>query len=453
MPASLNIFTIDESLSSSRKPNELYSYGAENFDGRLSDASRLQTQKLRDEMEVKFMKNSDDTLFEEFGFGRHKEELTEKEFLKKQELYEKKEKEFEKRLALAEYISKKAAEKGGKNSTLRFLEPSLVNVGRRPKACLLFTITSHSKFHTLEQIVQSIQQIEQTFNSNFNYPYVFITENEFTSEQKKEIESIVSAPVLFGTIPKKYFQYPSWIDQNKAATARSKMHNLEFGSSASYRFVQRYLAGFLWKHELLQNFDWFWRIQPDVELFCEMQYDIFRWMQDTGNLYGFTLFGREEIDTMPSIWNLTEKFNETNSDYGETSNLMHFGYTDNGEKYRTCHFLPVLEMGNLNLWKSPAYSRYFDFLDHEGGIFYERWSDAVIRTLAVTSLIPKDRIHFFPEIGFSYNSLENCPIDDFVWKDNDCRCDQGNDFTFKKDSCTGRFYEAKNMKKPEGWKT
>jgi hypothetical protein len=58
------------------------------------------------------------------------------------------------------------------------------------------------------------------------------------------------------------------------------------------------------------------------------------------------------------------------------------------------------EIASLDLWRSPAYRSYFDFLDKSGGFFYERWGDG---SFFSSSLRP------FPGLCLSHLQLPSTP--------------------------------------------
>ncbi|CCE65495.1 hypothetical protein TPHA_0L01400 [Tetrapisispora phaffii CBS 4417] len=427
----------------------------------LNDKDSLINQRLRKEQEFRFLESQNIESFNalisnnlnDFDFNTNLQGLSDEDILKQSEIPAKQKEADKLKLEKAIAAQKSSIEKPGKDDLNKYLGVSYANVGKRPKACFLFVLHQHLKFQTVEQIVKSVTELEEKFNSKFRYPYVFIAETEFTPEEKQLITTEIKSKVdvQFGVIPKKLVDYPEWIDQNKAAAGRSKLYNTPFGSSESFKLMQRYLSGFLWQHDLLANFDWYWRIEPNISLYCDMQYDIFRWMQDTGSVYSFIYSEKTEQDAVSSIWKSTKRFWKEKPNYVVKNNLERFGWKNNGQDYNLCYFLSTLEVGNLNYWRSPTYKDYFDFIDHEGGIFYERWTDEVIRTLALTNHVDKTKIHFFQEIALSYDGKLNCPIDNFVWKDNNCNCDQGDDFTFSTNSCTVRYYDERKIKKPDGW--
>ena len=70
--------------------------------------------------------------------------------------------------------------------------------------------------------------------------------------------------------------------------------------------------------------------------------------------------------------------------------------------YNLCHFWSNFEIGDLNFWRSEAYSKYFDFLDEKGGFFYERWGDAPVHSIAAALFLNTDEVHWFSDVGYMH---------------------------------------------------
>ncbi|CAL9731286.1 glycolipid 2-alpha-mannosyltransferase [Monosporozyma unispora] len=340
-----------------------------------------------------------------------------------------------------------ASTTGINDDTLAFIKPSFTNKGQRPKACFV-TLVKNSE---LSGILRSIKNVQQKFNNEFRYDWIFLNDKEFTEEFKLGVTNEIPSVVKFGLIPEEHWFYPEYINQTKAANTREVMSDVLYGTSESYRHMCRYQSGFFWRHPLLDEYDWYWRVEPNIKLYCDTKYDVFQWMQDNEKVYGFTLTMYENIKTINTLWNTTVDFFNLHPDYIPKDNLMGFISNDEGETYNLCHFWSNFEIANLNLWRSPQYQEYFEYLDHAGGFFYERWGDAPVHSIAASLLLNKDQIHHFADIGYRHEPNDNCPIDTNVWKQNNCECNPKKDFTFHKYSCGTQFYDAAGVKKPEGW--
>ena len=52
-----------------------------------------------------------------------------------------------------------------------------------------------------------------------------------------------------------------------------------YGGRESYHHMCRYFSGFFFRHPILAEFDYYWRMEPDVHYYCDLDYDPFLFMQ------------------------------------------------------------------------------------------------------------------------------------------------------------------------------
>lgn len=315
------------------------------------------------------------------------------------------------------------------------------------------TFVSLARNSDLVSLLGSIRQVEDRFNNKFNYDWVFLNNEEFSDEFKEVTSGLVSGTTKYGLIPEEQWSFPPWIDQEKAALTREKMKEQQiiYGDSQSYRHMCRYESGFFWRHQLMMDYDYYWRVEPDINIFCDIDYDLFKWMSDNNKAYGFTISLPEYKETIPTLWDVTKKFIAENPQHVAKDNMMEWISADNGETYNGCHFWSNFEIASLKLWRSEAYTDYFDALDKNGGFFYERWGDAPVHSIAASLFLQKDQIHFFEDVGYFHNPFHNCPISKETRLKNNCVCDPNKDFTWRSHSCTTRYHSINNLPRPKGW--
>lgn len=108
---------------------------------------------------------------------------------------------------------------------------------RPVKGCFVILIRNSE----LEGIMSTMSQIERTFNEKYSYPYVFLNNEEFSTEFESTVKSLTSAPVLFGKINDTMWGYPDYINQTYATECRNKMdaQGIPYGGSESYRHMCR----------------------------------------------------------------------------------------------------------------------------------------------------------------------------------------------------------------------
>ncbi|POS84489.1 glycosyl transferase [Erysiphe pulchra] len=302
-------------------------------------------------------------------------------------------------------------------------------------------------------IARSIRQVEDRFNRKFHYDWVFLNDQPFDSTFKKVTGSLVSGQVFYGQIPKEHWSFPAHIDQNKARKVREDMaqRKIIYGDSVSYRHMCRFESGFFFRQPLMNKYEWYWRVEPSIELFCDIDYDVFRYMSDHKKKYSFVLSLYEYVETIPTLWESVKKFIKAHPEHISEGNSMGFLSDDGGKNYNHCHMWSNFEIGNLDWLRSNAYLDYFESLDQDGGFFYERWGDAPIHSIAASLLLKKEEIHFFDDIAYYHIPFTHCPTDEKKRLNLKCHCNPKDNFDWKAYSCTSRFFEINNMKRPEGY--
>lgn len=211
-----------------------------------------------------------------------------------------------------------------------------------------------------------------------------------------------SAPEV---IPKEHWEVPSWIDQNLFEESAKLLEEkgVQYASKVSYHQMCRWNSGMFYKHPALKDVQYYWRVEPKVHFFCDVDYDVFRYMQDNNKTYGFTINLYDDPTSIETLWPETTKFLAEHPDYLHENNAMPW-LTDNVRRpehnnkangYSTCHFWSNFEIGNMDFWRSQAYEEYFNHLDRAGGFFYERWGDAPVHSIALGLFEDSSRIHWY----------------------------------------------------------
>lgn len=287
------------------------------------------------------------------------------------------------------------------------------------------------------EISRSIRQVEDRFNRKYNYDWVFLNDAEFDETFKSVTSALTSGRTRYGKIDSEHWGFPSFIDQDKAAKVREDMHERKiiYGDSISYRHMCRYESGFFFRHPLMLEYEWYWRVEPSIELYCDINYDTFKFMADNNKKYSFVLSLYEYVETIPTLWDSVKTFMKNHPEHIAPDNSMAFLSDDNGETYNHCHFWSNFEIGNLNWLRSPAYTDFFDQLDKDGGFFYERWGDAPVHSIGAGLTLNKDEIHFFNDIAYYHVPFTHCPTGEQTRLDLKCHCNPKDNFDWNGYSC------------------
>ncbi|KAF2278660.1 glycosyl transferase [Westerdykella ornata] len=335
---------------------------------------------------------------------------------------------------------RKISEKHDKVFVTGCLEPQV----NGPRANAAFVVLARNK--ELDGVVQSMKSIERHFNRWFHYPYVFLNDGEFNETFKETVLKHASAPVEWGKISPEMWGFPDWVDPAVAKEGIAKQGDaaIMYGGMESYHHMCRFYSGMFYKHELLQKYEWYWRLEPEIKYFCDITYDPFIHMIREKKTYGFVIAVKELKETVPNIFryasaymrvnNLTskglwemfvekpEKPEDAAKDKKKKKKPPPQGILNSesglpeidpeameGEKYNMCHFWSNFEIASLEWLRSKEYNDFFEMMDRSGGFWMERWGDAPIHSLAAGALLSPKDIHYFRDFGYRHTTIQHCP--------------------------------------------
>ncbi|MCJ1422477.1 hypothetical protein MMC29_000357 [Sticta canariensis] len=281
-------------------------------------------------------------------------------------------------------------------------------VSTKPRAALISLVRNSE----LSGMMQSMRQLEYQWNRKYNYPWIFFNDEPFTDEFKAATQNLTLANCYYEVVPSDHWSLPDWIDEARFMNSLEYLGAIGVGKGwmISYRHMCRWNSGFFYKHPRLNDFDWYWRVEPDVHFFCDIDYDVFRFMRDNNMKYGFNMNILDDARSFPSLWSRTRSFINAHPEYiHPEADLDWLLDPHNSGDYNNCQFFSNFEIGNLNYFRSEANEMYFEWLDKGGGFYYERFGDAPIHTLSVAMFAPKSEIWFFRDIGYQHDINRHCP--------------------------------------------
>jgi len=312
--------------------------------------------------------------------------------------------------------------------------PTIVDTKKEKAAILLL-----ARDGDLEALVPTLANFEETFNARYRYPYVFLNEDGFSAAFEQGVRAALPshAVVEFGTIPQEHWSIPDWLDKAQVRKGFEKMKEdgIQYADRESYHHMCRYYSGLFALHPLLEKYNFYWRLEPGVRFYCDLQYDPFRFMAQNNKVYGWVITIVETPNTIPTLFdsvlqwrdNVTaantaySRFSEQTKlvDWEKQGELWDFfmsnttrdrsGDYAQKEEYNMCHFWTNFEIGDLRFFRSKEYRALFDHLDRAGGFYTERWGDAPIRSLALGLLAGFDRVHYFEDISYQHDWFVHVP--------------------------------------------
>ncbi|KAI8589022.1 putative alpha-1,2-mannosyltransferase [Geranomyces variabilis] len=289
--------------------------------------------------------------------------------------------------------------------------------GPRAKAAIVMLARNSD----VDDVIHTLRTFEPTFNGRYRYPYVFLNDKPWSLAFRARITASLAKirgaepgalppDVRFGLIPTEHWSYPPHVDQAKAKRCMQEMQRagVPYAAKESYHHMCRFQSGFFFEHELLAEFDWYWRLEPDVDYFCPLHYDPFQLLASRNASYGFNILVPEFMDTIPSLSATLKSYMSAHNIPAPppTLQLMWDNQTDT---YNGLHFWSNFEIASLRWLRSPEYATFFEFLDQTGNFYYERWGDAPVHSVAAGMLLKPSELHYFEDIGYRHGDRVHCP--------------------------------------------
>ncbi|ANB13417.1 Ktr4p [Sugiyamaella lignohabitans] len=287
------------------------------------------------------------------------------------------------------------------------------NSGERVNATLLSLVRNEE----LDDLLMSMKEVEETFNKKFNYPWTFVNDKPFSRKFKEKTREATKAQINYEVIPKDHWVEPSWINKDLAEASAQylKQQGVQYSTMESYHRMCRWNSGMFVHLPKLTEYKWYWRVEPKTHYFCDIDYDVFKYMEDHNKTYGFVINIYDSPESIQSLWPATLEFVVDHPEYVHSNSAI--GWLTQTTRpdhnkiagYSTCHFWSNFEIGDMDFWRSKPYQEYFDHLDRAGGFFYERWGDAPVHSIGLGLFLDKDKIHWFKDIGYQHIPYFNCP--------------------------------------------
>ncbi|KAG0380601.1 alpha 1,2-mannosyltransferase 2.4.1 [Mortierella sp. AD032] len=218
---------------------------------------------------------------------------------------------------------------------------------------LVMVLTSDEE---VQDARETIRHIEDRFNRDRHYPWVILSpqplsdrtqtliqhipsasrltpnninnsddlneddDDEDDNDKNEEDPSIaaaaVPAAITFGLIPREQWKFPRWIEALKVRDG--DFSRLKLGLNATsvpVRQRRRYMSGFLARHELLDGYEFFWRVDPGLVLYCDLDEDPMLAMKQDGQKFAWSVSAAVNEAGSPGAWPMIQKFKETYPDH------------------------------------------------------------------------------------------------------------------------------------------
>ncbi|KAF9431944.1 alpha 1,2-mannosyltransferase 2.4.1 [Entomortierella beljakovae] len=187
---------------------------------------------------------------------------------------------------------------------------------------VILMLTDEDQFQDTRE---TIRQVEDRFNRGRNYPWVILSPFPLTDRSQRLAKQLSKGNMRFGVIPHEQWRLPKWIDaarvrNNDYAKLKQGMNK----TSLITRHRWRYMSGFVAEHELLDPYEFFWRVEPGVEMFCNIDEDPMLALKKSGQQFAWSLSSTVNEAGISSGLNIIQNFKKLHQDLITPSNDENF---------------------------------------------------------------------------------------------------------------------------------
>ena len=253
------------------------------------------------------------------------------------------------------------------------------------KNCIVYLVRSTKE--DIEGLNKSLELISKNLLPFTKKVDILIFHEDSLEEFKS---SIIKVPgIIFHKIQ---FNLPNYSEDIKAKIPEYYPHPTHGngpiawghpGFTMGYRHMCRFFAGDIFNNDIIQQYDYYMRLDTDSFILSPLNFDIFDWAKDNKCFYGY-IEPAVQYDNPKVAEGLSAKVREKYS-----NNIPEFllYYTN-------------FELVYIPWFRDSKYMEFYNYIDALGGIYTNRWGDHIIRFLGVNLFMNKENI--IPVKGFTY---------------------------------------------------
>ena len=251
--------------------------------------------------------------------------------------------------------------------------------------CIIYLVRTSDK--DVEQFNESLELLEKNLLKYTDSTDVLVFVEESFEPYKTKVKT--NLELLYQTIQFNLPEYPPEILENIPEFYPHPTHGngpIEWGHpgfTMGYRHMCRMFSGEVYKFPIVQEYEYYIRLDTDSFIHTPLGYDIFKWAKDNECWYGYIA---------PAVQQDNEKVVEGLSEF--VNSIYPNEIPDRWMYYTNW------ELGKVDWFLTSEYITFYNMIDENGGIYTKRWGDAPIKFLGVNLFMPQK--HIQPVQGFTY---------------------------------------------------
>jgi alpha 1,2-mannosyltransferase len=262
------------------------------------------------------------------------------------------------------------------------------------KNCILYLVRTSPD--DVEMLNKSLGLIEVNVLSSIRVEtdVLLFHEKSFDRNYRNKVRLVNNGMVIFQEIEFALPEYPEEIKKKIPEFYPHPTDEGHRGFGMGYRHMCNFFAGSLYEQPILQNYEYYLRLDTDSFILSKLHYDIFEWIRAHKCEYGFieSAIHQDHPKVIEGLWDETRQWLLANN----IKTYTPFETLPEGKMFYT-----NFELGKVSSYSpGSAYYEYYSFIKKTGGIFIHRWGDAPIKYLGVSLFIKPEAVQSV--YGFIY---------------------------------------------------
>jgi hypothetical protein len=255
----------------------------------------------------------------------------------------------------------------------------LKNWTGKPKGAI-YIVTTRGRKRFVARLLHQIKR-----HMPVQYPVILLYTDHWPNKEMRALRECANSSEIF--FQQVYLEIPAFLQRAiPNATACNRFGNGRFGMYTRYKSLQVY------DEPILQGFDYLLRLSDESQFTGDQSYDIFEYMQSHNISYGYRGVEFEKKVCTLGLWESTRDYVISN----KIAPTFFFQWPLRRSFYNNFEITPT------SIFRTTEYRALMTYYDLLGGIFYNRWGDGAMKTLAVTLFVPRSQLHHFGNIPYAH---------------------------------------------------
>ena len=253
------------------------------------------------------------------------------------------------------------------------------------------------KASEVEHLKLSFALLMRHHNKAFRYPMLIAHDEPIDNDLRKYLTSLSDGvPLSFAKLTT---ALPSHM---KARDVPERV----LGFPVAYRHMIRWKVGLLWHMPEVQSYEYIWSLDTDAFLLGPLTYDVFGLMASRNASYGYIDVNVETPEVADGLSECINTFLKQAKPKLTPTMLSNFtsGYGARA-RWDGSKFYTNFQVARRSFGSSAGFTKLFEHIDHDGGIYRHRWGADPILFLGVTIFLQPEEVVHFDDVPYMHQHL------------------------------------------------